>query len=90
MIKTNKEEGSMVQFAGINGVMYYTPQILEETGVSSLLTNLGISAESASLLISSLTTLFMLPCILVSMRLMDVSGRRQVLSLSFSLVLFFS
>nr|VDC75747.1 unnamed protein product [Brassica rapa] len=65
------------QFAGINGVMYYTPQILEETGVSSLLTNLGISAESASLLISSLTTLFMLPCILVSMRLMDVSGRRQ-------------
>nr|VDD50448.1 unnamed protein product [Brassica oleracea] len=73
------------QFAGINGVMYYTPQILEETGVSSLLTNLGISAESASLLISSLTTLFMLPCILVSMRLMDVSGRRQVLSLSLML-----
>ncbi|RID79341.1 hypothetical protein BRARA_A02086 [Brassica rapa] len=67
------------QFAGINGVMYYTPQILEETGVSSLLTNLGISAESASLLISSLTTLFMLPCILVSMRLMDVSGRRSLM-----------
>ncbi|CAN6802918.1 unnamed protein product [Brassica oleracea] len=65
------------QFAGINGVMYYTPQILKETGVSSLLSNLGIGAESASLLISSLTTLFMLPCILVSMRLMDVSGRRQ-------------
>ncbi|WZZ26697.1 hypothetical protein YC2023_010098 [Brassica napus] len=61
------------QFAGINGVMYYTPQILEETGVSSLLTNLGISAESASLLISSLTTLFMLPCILVSMRSLMLS-----------------
>ncbi|KAL0835739.1 hypothetical protein Bca101_087628 [Brassica carinata] len=61
------------QFAGINGVMYYTPQILEETGVSSLLTNLGISEESASLLISSLTTLFMLPCILVSMRSLMLS-----------------
>ncbi|KAL1199764.1 Monosaccharide-sensing protein 3 [Cardamine amara subsp. amara] len=67
------------QFAGINGVMYYTPQILEETGVSSLLTNLGISAESASLLISALTTLLMLPCILVSMRLMDVAGRRSLM-----------
>ncbi|CAN8278767.1 unnamed protein product [Cochlearia groenlandica] len=67
------------QFAGINGVMYYTPQILEETGVSGLLKNLGISAESASLLISTLTTLLMLPCILVSMRLMDVSGRRSLM-----------
>ncbi|XP_023638170.1 monosaccharide-sensing protein 3 [Capsella rubella] len=67
------------QFAGINGVMYYTPQILEETGVSSLLTNLGIGAESASLLISALTTLLMLPCIIVSMRLMDVTGRRSLL-----------
>ncbi|KAL0847741.1 hypothetical protein Bca101_020988 [Brassica carinata] len=67
------------QFAGINGVMYYTPQILKETGVSSLLTNLGIGAESASLLISALTTLLMLPCILVSMRLMDVSGRRSLM-----------
>ncbi|KFK34392.1 hypothetical protein AALP_AA5G139300 [Arabis alpina] len=67
------------QFAGINGVMYYTPQILEETGVSGLLTNLGISAESASLLISALTTFLMLPCILVSMRLMDVAGRRSLM-----------
>lgn len=47
--------------------------------MSGLLTNLGISAESASLLISALTTFLMLPCILVSMRLMDVAGRRQVL-----------
>lgn len=77
-----------MQFAGINGVMYYTPQILEETGVSSLLKNLGISAESASLLISALTTLLMLPCILVSMRLMDVAGRRRVLS-AFLLMFFF-
>ncbi|XP_024013749.1 monosaccharide-sensing protein 3 isoform X2 [Eutrema salsugineum] len=61
------------QFAGINGVMYYTPQILEETGVSGLLKNLGISAESSSLLISALTTFLMLPCIIVSMRSLMLS-----------------
>ncbi|KAE9586660.1 hypothetical protein Lal_00004686 [Lupinus albus] len=67
------------QFSGINGVLYYTPQILEEAGVEVLLSNLGIGSESASFLISSLTTLLMLPCIGLAMRLMDVSGRRQLL-----------
>ncbi|KAF1893419.1 hypothetical protein Lal_00001892 [Lupinus albus] len=67
------------QFSGINGVLYYTPQILEEAGVEVLLSNLGIGSESASFLISALTTLLMLPCIGLAMRLMDVSGRRQLL-----------
>ncbi|XP_078155512.1 monosaccharide-sensing protein 2-like [Carex rostrata] len=67
------------QFAGINGVLYYTPQILEQAGVGVLLSNLGISADSASILISALTTLLMLPSIGVAMRLMDFSGRRFLL-----------
>ncbi|KAJ4962685.1 hypothetical protein NE237_022624 [Protea cynaroides] len=67
------------QFAGINGVLYYTPQILEEAGVEVLLSDLGLSSASASLLISALTTLLMLPCIAVAMRLMDISGRRSLL-----------
>ncbi|KAL9681116.1 hypothetical protein QQ045_012897 [Rhodiola kirilowii] len=67
------------QFSGINGVLYYTPQILEEAGVGVLLSNIGISSDSASLLISGLTTLLMLPCIAVAMRLMDLSGRRSLL-----------
>ncbi|KAI3409622.1 MFS domain-containing protein [Psidium guajava] len=67
------------QFSGINGVLYYTPQILEQAGVGVLLSNLGLSSASASLLISGLTTLLMLPCIVVAMRLMDVSGRRSLL-----------
>ncbi|KAH7669348.1 Sugar/inositol transporter protein [Dioscorea alata] len=67
------------QFAGINGVLYYTPQILEQAGVEVLLANLGISSASASILISALTTLLMLPSIGVAMRLMDVSGRRSLL-----------
>lgn len=65
-----------LQFAGINGVLYYTPQILEQAGVGVLLSNMGISSASASLLISAVTTLLMLPSIAVAMRLMDISGRR--------------
>ncbi|KAJ7958005.1 Monosaccharide-sensing protein 2 [Quillaja saponaria] len=67
------------QFSGINGVLYYTPQILEEAGVEVLLANLGIGTESASFLISAFTTLLMLPSIGVSMRLVDISGRRKLL-----------
>lgn len=66
----------LVQFSGINGVLYYTPQILEQAGVGDLLSHMGIGASSASLLISALTTLLMLPSIAVAMRLMDISGRR--------------
>lgn len=67
------------QFSGINGVLYYTPQILDQAGVGVLLSNLGLSSSSASLLISAITTLLMLPAIAVAMRLMDVSGRRTLL-----------
>ncbi|WOL07241.1 hypothetical protein Cni_G15980 [Canna indica] len=67
------------QFAGINGVLYYTPQILQQAGVEVLLSNLGISGASASILISALTTLLMLPSIGLAMRLMDLAGRRFLL-----------
>ncbi|CAL0331656.1 unnamed protein product [Lupinus luteus] len=67
------------QAAGINGFLYYAPQILEQAGVGALLSNLGFSSTSASLLISVITTFCMLPCIAVSMRLMDVSGRRSIM-----------
>jgi len=75
-----------VQFSGINGVLYYTPQILEEAGVEVLLSDIGIGSESASFLISAFTTFLMLPCIGVAMKLMDVSGRRYACSLFFTLI----
>jgi len=65
-----------LQAAGINGFLYYAPQILEQAGVGPLLSNLGISSRSASLLVNVITTFTMLPCIAVSMRLMDIAGRR--------------
>ncbi|RWW57978.1 hypothetical protein BHE74_00035199 [Ensete ventricosum] len=71
--------GPYCSFAGINGVLYYTPQILEQAGVEVLLANIGIGSASASILISALTTLLMLPSIGVAMRLMDISGRRFLL-----------
>ncbi|WCJ44751.1 tonoplast monosaccharide transporter2 [Euphorbia peplus] len=67
------------QFSGIGGILYYTPQILEEAGVEVLLVNLGLGTESASFLLSLLTTFLMLPCIAVGMRLMDIAGRRSLL-----------
>ncbi|XP_059624638.1 monosaccharide-sensing protein 2-like [Cornus florida] len=67
------------QFSGINGVLYYTPQILEQAGVGILLSNIGIGSDSASLLISAITTLLMLPSIGIAMKLMDIAGRRSLL-----------
>jgi hypothetical protein len=64
------------QISGINALLYYGPQILEQAGVGVLLSNMGIGSASASLLISSLTTFLMLPCIGLAMRLMDIAGRR--------------
>ncbi|KAL1547111.1 Monosaccharide-sensing protein 2 [Salvia divinorum] len=67
------------QFSGINGVLYYTPQILQQAGVDVLLSNLGLGSNSASFLISAVTNLLMLPSIAVAMRFMDVAGRRSLL-----------
>ena len=68
--------GCFDHITGINGVLYYTPQILEQAGVAVLLSKMGMSLAPASLFISAITTFFMLPCIATSMWLMDISGRR--------------
>ncbi|QCD82175.1 MFS transporter [Vigna unguiculata] len=67
------------QAAGINGFLYYAPQILDQAGVGALLSHFGISSTSASLLVNIVTTFAMLPCISLSMRLMDVAGRRAIM-----------
>lgn len=64
------------QFSGINGVLYYMPQILEHAGVGALLSDMHITSSSASLLVSAIITLLMLPSIAIAMRFMDISGRR--------------
>lgn len=67
------------QFGGINAVLNFTPEILEESGVDVLLSSFGIDSNSASLLSSGVMELICLPCILVAMRLMDRLGRRAIL-----------
>uniref|UniRef100_A0A0C9S8L9 TSA: Wollemia nobilis Ref_Wollemi_Transcript_10877_2666 transcribed RNA sequence n=1 Tax=Wollemia nobilis TaxID=56998 RepID=A0A0C9S8L9_9CONI len=67
------------QFCGISAVLFFTPQILEQAGVENLLVELGIKAESAALLASSLTSLPMLIFVVWGMVLMDQAGRRKIL-----------
>ncbi|KAF7829073.1 monosaccharide-sensing protein 2-like [Senna tora] len=67
------------QAAGIGGFLYYAPQILEQAGIGALLSNLGFSSTSASFLVNIITTFCMLPCIVLSIRLMDIAGRRSIM-----------
>ncbi|KAG4209043.1 hypothetical protein ERO13_A03G170700v2 [Gossypium hirsutum] len=74
------------QFSGMSSILYYIPEILELAGVRGLLSNTGLSSSSASLLISCITTFFMLPSITVAMRFVDVAGRRRLLLITVPLL----
>lgn len=67
------------QFGGINAVLNFTPEILQESGAEVLLSRMGIGSDSASILASAVTQLVCLPFIVIAMRLMDVVGRRRIL-----------
>ncbi|CAL5197386.1 unnamed protein product [Lathyrus oleraceus] len=67
------------QISGISGFVYYAPQILDQAGVGALLSDLEISAVSCSIFVNVITTFCMLPCIGLSMSLMDITGRRSIL-----------
>lgn len=67
------------QFGGINAVLNFTPEILQESGAEVLLSRMGIGSDSASILASAATNLVSIPFIIVAMRLMDVVGRRKIL-----------
>lgn len=67
------------QFIGINGLLMYTPQILDQAGVGAIISNMGLKSESGTLLLSCISNLLNLPFIGLAMRLMDISGRRSLL-----------
>ncbi|KAI5072178.1 hypothetical protein GOP47_0012284 [Adiantum capillus-veneris] len=67
------------QFGGISAVLSFTPKILQESGAEVLLSQMGIGSDSASILASAATSLVSIPFIVLSMRLMDVAGRRKIL-----------
>ncbi|KVI02980.1 General substrate transporter [Cynara cardunculus var. scolymus] len=54
-------------------------ELSEPAGVGILLANMGIGSESASFLISGVTTFLMLPSVGVAMKLIDIAGRRMLL-----------
>ncbi|CAM0873993.1 unnamed protein product [Alopecurus aequalis] len=70
---------ALQESAGINGLLRYSPQILEQVGVVSLFSDIGLGSHSTAILISALNALLMLPCITASMILMDICGRRALL-----------
>ncbi|KAG5546467.1 hypothetical protein RHGRI_018602 [Rhododendron griersonianum] len=81
--KFNRQPLPKGQFSGRNGVLYYTPQILEQAGVGVLLSNLGIRPDSASFLISGVTTLLMLPSIGVAEKKINEKQKARVFSYEF-------
>ncbi|KAJ7533512.1 hypothetical protein O6H91_13G052800 [Diphasiastrum complanatum] len=76
------------QLSGINAVLYFVPQILQQSGAAVLLENVGVGPNSGSILASGVTCLMMLPCIILAMRLMDRSGRRQLLLATLPVLIF--
>ena len=65
------EEFVLVQRRGISAALNFTPQILKQSRVDTLLVQAGIKAKSASLMATVVTCLPMLPFIVLAMFLMD-------------------
>ena len=65
-----------MQIYGIGEVLYFTPQILKQSGVDTFLVQEILKVDSASLLESAVTCLPMLPSIVLAMFLMDRVGIR--------------
>uniref|UniRef100_A0A0D9XUA4 Major facilitator superfamily (MFS) profile domain-containing protein n=2 Tax=Leersia perrieri TaxID=77586 RepID=A0A0D9XUA4_9ORYZ len=78
---------ALQQSAGISGLLRYTPQILEEVGVVSLFSDIGLDSHSTSILISALNALLMIPCITAAVMLMDICGRRALLLVSIPILI---
>ncbi|XLS46690.1 hypothetical protein HN51_021048, partial [Arachis hypogaea] len=71
-------------FAGINGVLYYSAQILEK---AILLKDIGISSKSTSFLINDVKTLLMLLSIALAHRYLWKKARFFILFFFFGLLI---
>jgi sugar porter (SP) family MFS transporter len=68
------------QLAGINAIVYFTPLILSEAGVASLLSKIGVkNAFKASMISTIISYMPKIPALILASRLMDKMGRKAML-----------
>lgn len=71
---------AMQQMCGINAIVYFTPTILREAGVSTLFSKVTTNTNAASMLSTVIAYTPKIPALLVAMKLMDSLGRRSLLT----------
>lgn len=67
------------QFCGVNAIVYFTPQILKQAGVSSLFLKYGLSADAAAMLATVCAYVPKIPSAILAGHLIDRLGRRWML-----------
>jgi len=68
------------QLAGINAIVYFTPLILREAGVSALTSKLLPDPNAASMLSTIIAYSPKIPALILASRLMDKMGRKKLLT----------
>ena len=68
------------QVCGINAIVYFTPLILREAGVSKLTGKVLTNPEAASMLSTIVAYAPKIPALLVASKLMDRMGRKKLLT----------
>ncbi|GMI15367.1 hypothetical protein TrVE_jg2732 [Triparma verrucosa] len=68
------------QLAGINAIVYFTPLILREAGVSSLTSKLLPDPNAASMLSTIIAYSPKIPALILASKLMDKMGRKKLLT----------
>ena len=68
------------QLCGINAIVYFTPLILREAGVSSILSRLVSDGNAASMLSTIVAYAPKIPALVLAGKLMDRMGRKKLLT----------
>jgi len=67
------------QFTGSQAVSFYTPTILQDSGIETIFASLGLSDASAALMASLIVYVIQLPFMVTGSHFIDAVGRRNML-----------